>query len=108
MALRRLRKDDTVMVIAGRERGKTGKVLRVLGEKNRVLIEHVNMVKRHQKPRSAQQQGGIIEKEAPIHLSNVVPICGRCNKPTRVGHRQLEGGRTMRVCRRCNEILDHD
>ena len=84
MALRRLRKDDTVMVIAGRERGKTGKVLRVLDEKERVVIEHVNMVKRHQKPRSAQQQGGIVEKEAPIHLSNVVPICTRCNKPTRV------------------------
>jgi large subunit ribosomal protein L24 len=108
MALRRLRKDDTVMVIAGRERGKTGKVLRVLDEKNRVLIERVNMVKRHQKPRSAQQQGGILEKEAPIHLSNVVPICGRCNKPTRVGHRKLDDGKTVRVCRRCNEILDTD
>jgi large subunit ribosomal protein L24 len=106
MALRRLRKDDTVMVIAGRERGKTGKVLRVLDEKSRVLIEHVNMVKRHQKARSAQQQGGIVEKEAPIHLSNVVPICGRCNKPTRVGHRAIEG-KMVRICRRCSEILDH-
>ena len=107
MALRRLRKNDTVMVIAGRERGKTGKVLRVLDEKSRVLIEHVNMVKRHQKPRSAQQQGGIVEKEAAIHLSNVVPICGRCNKPTRVGHRKIEG-KNVRICRRCDEILDHD
>ena len=106
MALRRLKKDDTVMVIAGRERGKTGKVLRVLDEKNRVLIEHVNMVKRHQKPRSAQQQGGIVEKEAPVHLSNVVPICGRCNKPTRVGHREIEG-KMVRICRRCDEIMDH-
>ena len=107
MALRRLRKDDTVMVIAGRERGKTGKVLRVLPERNRVLIERVNLVKRHTKPRGVQQPGGIVEREASIHLSNVLPICGRCNKPTRVGHRRLEDGRGLRVCRRCGELLDN-
>ncbi|HZP41359.1 MAG TPA: 50S ribosomal protein L24 [Candidatus Binatia bacterium] len=107
MALQRLRKDDTVMVIAGRERGKTGKVLRVLADRDRVLIEHVNMVKRHQKARSVQQPGGIVEKEASIHMSNVVPVCGRCNKPTRVGHRRLEDGRGVRVCRRCDELLDN-
>ena len=106
MALRRLRKDDTVMVIAGRERGKTGKVLRVLTEKDRVLIERVNMVKRHVKPRGVQQPGGIQEKEASIHLSNVVPICGRCNKPTRVGHRRLADGDVQRLCKRCGEPLD--
>jgi large subunit ribosomal protein L24 len=106
MAIRRLRKDDTVMVIAGRERGKTGKVLRVLPEKNRVLIERVNMVKRHVKPRGVQQPGGIQEKEASIHLSNVLPICGRCNKPTRVGHRRLADGTAVRLCRRCGEALD--
>ena len=106
MAVRRLRKDDTVMVIAGKERGKTGKVLRVLGEKDRVLIERVNMVKRHVKPRGVQQPGGIQEKEASIHLSNVLPICGRCNKPTRVGHRRLADGHAVRLCRRCGEALD--
>ena len=106
MSVRRLRKDDTVMVIAGRERGKTVKVLRVLPEKNRVLIERVNMVKRHVKPRGVQQPGGIQEKEASIHLSNVLPICGRCNKPTRVGHRRLDKGGSVRVCRRCHEQLD--
>ena len=106
MPIRRLRKDDTVMVIAGRERGKTGKVLRVLPEKNRVLIERVNMVKRHVKPRGVQQPGGIQEKEASIHLSNVLPICGRCNKPTRVGHRRLADGTAVRLCRRCGEALD--
>jgi large subunit ribosomal protein L24 len=106
MAVRRLRKDDTVMVIAGRERGKTGKVLRVLAEKDRVVIERVNMVKRHVKPRGVQQPGGIQEKEASIHLSNVVPICGRCNKPTRVGHRRLADGDVQRVCKRCGEPLD--
>ena len=106
MAVRRLRKDDTVIVIAGRERGKTGKVLRVLAEKNRVIIERVNMVKRHVKPRGVQQPGGIQEKEASLHLSNVLPICGRCNKPTRVGHRRLTDGHAVRLCRRCGEALD--
>jgi large subunit ribosomal protein L24 len=106
MALRRLRKDDTVMVIAGRERGKTGKVLRVLTDKDRVLIERVNLVKRHTKPRGVQQPGGIVEKEASLHASNVVPICGRCNKPTRVGTRRLEDGHAVRLCRRCGEQLD--
>ena len=107
MALRRLRKDDTVMVIAGRERGKTGKVLRVLPEKDRVIIERVNLVKRHVKPRGVQQPGGIQEKEAALHLSNVVPICGRCNKPTRVGSRRLADGSSERVCRRCDEAIGH-
>jgi len=105
MALQRLRKDDTVMVIAGKERGKTGKVLRVLADKNRVLVERVNMVKRHVKPRGVQQPGGIQEKEASLHLSNVLPICGRCNKPTRVGHRRLKDGETQRLCKRCGEPL---
>src|SRR5512134_2373572 len=99
MALRRLRKDDTVMVIAGRERGKTGKVLRVLPERDRVLVERVNLVKRHVKPRGVQQPGGIQEKEASLHLSNVVPVCGRCNKPTRVGTKTLAAGEKQRVCR---------
>src|ERR1041384_6221084 len=107
MAVRRLKKDDTVMVIAGKEKGKTGKVLRVLAENDRVLIERVNMVKRHTKPRGVQQPGGIVEKEASIHLSNVLPICGRCNKPTRIGHTRLEDGHAVRVCRRCGEQLDH-
>jgi len=106
MALRRLRRDDTVMVIAGKERGKTGKVLRVLPEKGRVLVERVNLMKRHVKPRGVQQPGGIQEKEASIHLSNVLPICGRCNKPTRVGHRRLADGHAQRVCKRCGEPLD--
>src|ERR1043166_2544556 len=104
MAVRRLRKDDTIMVIAGKERGKTGKVLRVLADEDRVLIERVNLVKRHVKPRGVQQPGGIQEKEAPIHLSNVLPICGRCNKPTRIGTRRA-GGEVQRMCKRCGEPL---
>ena len=106
MALERLRKDDRVLVIAGRERGKTGKVLRVLPEKHRVVIEGLNIVKRHQKPRGVQQQGGIIEKEAPMHLSNVMPLCGRCNKPARVGRRRQGDGGSVRICRNCDDTLE--
>jgi large subunit ribosomal protein L24 len=105
MALERIRKDDTVMVIAGRERGKTGKVLRVLPKRDRVVVERINLVKRHTKPRGTQT-GGILEKEASLHLSNVQPLCARCDKPARVGSRRLEDGRGVRVCRRCGEQLD--
>src|SRR5438094_753968 len=104
MALERIRKDDTVIVIAGRERGKTGKVLRLLPEKNRVVIERVNLVKRHQKPRGVQSPGGIVEKEASIHLSNVLPICGRCNKPARVGRRRLDDGWAPPRVRDCKGV----
>jgi large subunit ribosomal protein L24 len=106
MAVERIRKNDTVLIIAGRERGKTGKVLRVLPEKGRVLVERLNLVKRHQKPRGAQAPGGIVEKEASLDLSNVMPVCGRCNKPARIGRRKLEDGRSVRICRRCNEQLE--
>ena len=105
MALARIRKDDTVLVIAGRERGKTGKVLRVLPEANRVVVERINLVKRHLKARG-NQAGGIIEKEAPLHLSNVQPVCARCDKPARVGTRRLGDGKGVRICRRCGEQLD--
>ncbi len=102
----RIKKNDTVMVIAGRERGKTGKVLRVLPAKERALVEHLNMVKRHQKPRGAQQAAGIIEKEAAIHISNIMIMCDKCNAPVRMGKRLLEDGRSVRVCRRCGDQLD--
>ena len=105
MALERVRKDDVVMVIAGRERGKTGKVLRTLPEKNRVVIERINLVKRHTKPRGTQT-GGILEKEAPLHLSNVQPVCPRCDKPARIGTKRLQDGHAVRVCRRCGEQMD--
>jgi large subunit ribosomal protein L24 len=93
------------MIIAGRERGKTGKVLRLLHKTERVVVERINLVKRHTKPRGTQQ-GGIIEKEAPLHISNVQPVCGRCDKPTRIGTRRLENGDGVRVCRRCGEQMD--
>jgi large subunit ribosomal protein L24 len=105
MALERVRKDDTVMIIAGRERGKTGKVLRTLPDKNRVVVERINLVKRHTKPRGTQT-GGILEKEAPLHVSNVQPVCPRCDKPARIGTKRLQDGHAVRICRRCGEQMD--
>ena len=102
----KIRKNDTVMVIAGKERGKTGKVLRIIGEKNRVVIERLNMVKRHQKSRGVQSPGGVVEKEASIELSNVMIMCERCNAPARIGGRRLEDGTGVRACRRCGEVID--
>jgi large subunit ribosomal protein L24 len=101
-----VKRGDLVGVIAGRERGKRGKVLRVLPEKGRVVIEHVNMLKKHQRPTQKLRQGGIIEREGPLALSNVLPICGRCDKPSRTGFTLLADGRKTRVCRRCGESID--
>ena len=102
----RIRKNDTVMVIAGRERGKTGKVIRVLAADHRAIVERLNLVKRHTKSRGAQSPYGIVEKEAPIHLSNLMMMCDKCNAPVRMGKLHLEDGRSVRVCRRCREQLD--
>ena len=101
-----IRKNDSVMVIGGKERGKTGKVLRVLSDKDTVIIERLNIVKRHSKPRGPQQAGGIVEKEAPIHVSNVMFMCDKCNAPVRIGHKLLADGSKIRICRRCNEAVD--
>ncbi len=101
-----IRRNDSVMVITGKERGKTGKVLRVNLDKGAVIIERVNLVKRHSKPRGPQQPGGIVEKEAPIPASNVMMMCDKCNAPVRVGHKLLSDGKKIRICRRCNEALD--
>ena len=101
-----VRKNDSVMVISGREKGKTGKVLRVLPEKDSVIIERVNLVKRHSRPRGPQQPGGIVEKEASIPASNIMMMCDKCNAPVRVGHKILSDGEKIRICRRCGEALD--
>ena len=102
----RVKKNDTVMVIAGKERGKIGKVLQVRPADDRATVERLNMVKRHMRPRGPGSQGGIIEKEAAIHLSNLMLMCDRCNAPVRVGYRLLDDGSKARFCRRCNESLD--
>ena len=91
---------------AGKDRGKRGKVLRVLSKKDRVLIEGVNFAKRHSKPSAKNRQGGIIEKEAPIHVSNAHVVCPRCDKPTRVGHSERGTAGKVRVCRKCGEGID--
>ena len=101
-----IRREDNVLVIAGRERGKTGKVRQVLPRESRVIVEGVNIVKRHMKPRSTTaRQAGIIEKEAPLHISNVALLCPKCSRPTRVGHRILADGTKVRVCKRCGEQM---
>ena len=102
----KIRKNDTVLVIVGKDRDKKGKVRRALPKKGRVLVEGVNMVKRHSRARGAARQAGIIELEAPLHISNVMLVCGKCNKPTRVGYRFLDDGRKARICRICHEVID--
>ena len=101
-----VRRGDTVGVIAGRERGKRGKVLHVLTDKGRVVVEHVNMVKKHQRPTQKLRQGGIIEREGALALSNVLVVCGRCDKPSRTGMKLLSDGRKVRSCKRCGEAID--
>ena len=101
-----IRKDDQVMVIAGKDKGKSGKVLRVIPDKGRVLVERVNMIKRHSKASQKTGKGGILEKEAPLSISNVMVVCAKCNKPARIGHKPLEDGTRARICRRCDELID--
>jgi large subunit ribosomal protein L24 len=101
-----IKKNDKVVVLAGKEKGKIGTVLKVDSEKGRVLVEKVNMVKRHTRPGGKQAQGGIIEKEAPIQISNVMIMCNRCAEPARIGKRVLEDGSRVRVCKKCGELLE--
>ncbi len=102
----RLKKDDKVKVIAGKDKGKIGKVLEVKSKNNRVLVENINIVKRHSRPSAQNKQGGIIESEAPIHLSNVSLMCNKCLAPVRVKMQILEDGKKTRVCRKCDEIIE--
>lgn len=106
MAIAHVRKGDTVVVVAGKERGKKGKVLRVIPEKGRVVVERLNMIKKHQKPTQKIRQGGIIEREGAIHLSNVMLVDPGSDKPTRVGMKALSDGKKVRVARRSGEMLD--
>ena len=102
----KIKKGDTVLVVSGRERGKSGKVTRVAPDHRHLFVERLNVVKRHQKPRGPQGGGGIVEKEAPLPISNVMYLCGKCNEPVRVGRKRLEDGRRVRVCRACGEQID--
>ena len=102
-----IKKEDRVLVTKGKDKGKIGKVLLVIPEKNRAMVEKVNMVKRHTKGGGTKAgAGGIVEKEASIALSNLKVICGKCTEPTRIGHKLLEDGRRVRVCKKCGEQID--
>jgi large subunit ribosomal protein L24 len=101
-----IKKNDLIMVVQGRERGKSGRVLKVLPEKEKVIVEKINFVKRHTRPHGQQRRGGILEKEAPLHISNVRLLCEKCNKPVRIRHRVVEGGKKARVCHKCGESFD--
>ncbi|MCL4426657.1 MAG: 50S ribosomal protein L24 [Firmicutes bacterium] len=101
-----VKKGDTVLIISGKDKGKKGKVLSVIPDKGRVVVEGVNVIKKHQKPTQKVMQGGIINQEAPIHSSKVMVFCTKCGSATRIGHRTLADGRSVRVCQECGEALD--
>lgn len=105
MALR-IKKGDRVLLTAGKDKGKSGKVLKVFPSRNRLLIEGLNQVKCHTRPSQKAQRGGIVEQEAPLHISKAILVCPSCNKPTRIGVDFLKDGIKVRICRKCQEPLD--
>ena len=101
-----LKLNDRVEVIAGKDKGRVGKIIRVDRNDNKVIVEKINMIKRHMKPSAMNQQGGIIEKEAPVHVSNVMLICPKCAKTVRIGKKTLEDGTKIRTCKKCEESVE--
>lgn len=102
----KIRKDDNIMVIAGKDKRKSGKVRAVYPKDKKLLVEGINFIKRHTRARAQVRQAGIIEREAPIDLSDVMMVCNKCRKPTRVGFRFLRGGKKVRFCCSCGEVID--
>ncbi len=102
----KIRKNDTVLVIAGKDKGKKGKVRFAYPKDSRLLVEGINLVKKHMKQVSEQQTGGIISREAPIAVANVMLLCSKCSHPARIGFRTLKDGRKVRFCRACSEVID--
>jgi large subunit ribosomal protein L24 len=102
----KIKKDDTVLVIAGKDKGKKGKVRFAYPEKQQILVEGINFVKKHSRAKGAARQAGIIDLEVPIPVSNAMLLCDKCSKPSRVGYRKLEDGRRVRICRSCHEVID--
>jgi len=102
----RLKKSDKVMVITGKDNGKSGNVLFVDRKKNRVIVEGLNIVKKTKRPDQQNQKGGIIDIESPINISNVMIMCAKCGKPVKVQKKKLEDGKSVRTCSKCGEILD--
>ncbi len=101
-----IKKNDTVLVIAGKDKGKKGKVRFAYPKDGRILVEGINFIKRHSRAKRQARQAGIIDLEAPIHVTNVMLFCDKCNHPARIGFRFLDDGRKVRVCRSCNEVID--
>ncbi len=102
-----IRRNDTVLVTTGKDRGKRGRVLKVLPEKNRVIVEGINFIKRHTRPNPGRNiKGGIVQREASLHASNVQLVCPECGAQTRIGHRILGDGRKVRICRKCDGVVD--
>ena len=102
-----IKKGDTVYVITGKDKGKSGKITAVYSDKNKVLIENVNIVTKHQKPKSQQDKGGIVKKPAPVDASNVMVVCPVCNKATRISHKEIDG-KKARICKKCGASLDKE
>ncbi|MDY6835825.1 MAG: 50S ribosomal protein L24 [Chloroflexota bacterium] len=102
----KIRKNDTVLIIAGKDKGKKGKVRHAYPKDDSVLVEGMNMIKRHARARGVARQAGIIQRESPIDVSSVKLICEKCNKPTRIGFRFLADGKKIRYCHRCNEVVE--
>jgi len=102
----RLHTEDNVMVIKGRDRGKQGRVTKILHKEDKVMVEGVNIVKRHTKATGGVRQGGIIQKEMPVRVCNVVLVCPGCTKPARIGYRFLADGSKARVCGKCEEVIE--
>lgn len=102
----KIKKNDQVEVLAGKDKGRVGKVLRVFPSANKAIVEKVNMIKRHTKPNPANQQGGIIEKEAKIEISNLQIICPKCSKTVRLGKKVLDDGEKVRFCKKCGESVE--
>jgi large subunit ribosomal protein L24 len=102
----KVKKGDIVKVIAGNDRGKRGEVMRIFPQEQRVIVKGVNIITKHQRPTARQREGGIIEREAPIHISNVLVICPVCDRPTRVGFTFTETGEKLRVCKQCGESFE--
>ena len=102
----RIKKGDMAIVITGKNKGAKGRVLAVMPEDRKILVEGVNKIKKHQKPNKQYQQGGIIDKEGPLQISNTMLVCPKCSKPTRIGVVILEGGKKQRICKKCKEVID--
>ncbi|PKN04927.1 MAG: 50S ribosomal protein L24 [Deltaproteobacteria bacterium HGW-Deltaproteobacteria-9] len=101
----KLKKGDAVKVLTGKDAGKTGKILKVIGKENKIVVEKLNLIKKHQRP-DARGKGGIVEKEAPLETSNVMFVCNKCNVGVRIGYKILDDGKKVRICKKCGEILD--